>query len=337
MDRNFLGAIVTHYIKGNEYQISPMVNGANNLSYKVKTDRISYLLRIYGNHSKIEKFLYENEILQTLLNQSLSFEVPAAIQTLENNPFVMVDGKLAAFFPFIEGEEANRHTINYENLGEKVAELITALQDCRPVTPAAYPPTYDLLNVHQDVNMKTLTEFSHHTLDAQSSAYFQTELNQILLDIPDLVSKLPQQIIHGDLMLSNVLLKEGKIAGILDFEFVSPDFRMTEVAVTISQLIREEADESLLFSNLADFVKGFCSTLTPLEDEIQTLPTLIKVRMVTLVFHFLGRYMNRLDSIDVVENQLKRFTFVGRWLDRNGEKLSRIFIEHKKLSNNLII
>jgi homoserine kinase type II len=329
MDHNLLKAIVDEYIKGKEYQILPMVNGANNLSYKVKTNRDTYLLRIYGNHSKIEKFLYENEILQTLHRQSLSFEVPAALHTLEENPYVMFEGKLAAFFPFIEGEEANRHTINYEDLGEKVAELITALQECQPLAPAAYPPTYDLLNVHQDVNMETLTEFFHHTLDSQSSEYFQTELNQILMDIPHLVSKLPQQVIHGDLMLSNFLLKEGKISGILDFEFVSPDFRMTEVAITISQLIREEADEALLFSNLFDFVKGFRSVLTPSEDEIQALPILIKIRMVTLVFHFLGRYMSGLDSIDVVENQLRRFAFVSRWLDMNGEKLSRIFIEHQ--------
>jgi homoserine kinase type II len=109
-----------------------------------------------------------------------------------------------------------------------------------------------------------------------------------------------------------------------------PDFRMTEVAITLSQLIRENVDDNWLFTNLSDFVKGYCSLIEPSKDEILSIPTLIKIRMATLVFHFLGRYMDRLDTIEILQNQLERFTYVGKWVNQRSEKLVQLFIKHKK-------
>jgi homoserine kinase type II len=152
----------------------------------------------------------------------------------------------------------------------------------------------------------------------------------IIDEIEQLVDKLPIQIIHIDLMLSNILIKSGKISGIINYKFVSPDFRMTEVAITLSQFIRETVDDNWLFTNLSDFVKGYCSLIEPSKDEILAIPTLIKIRMATLVFHFLGRYMDRLDTIEILQSQLERFTYVGKWVNQRSEKLVQLFIKHKK-------
>lgn len=324
--------LLTHFTKSffnvDHIQITPMDNGANNSSFKIEVSKESYILRIYNNHSDIGKFLYENDILQMLKKEPLSFKVPAPIHTLNQEPYVKEDGKLAVLFPFIEGVEANRESINYQELGEKVAELSIALRNCQSTISPSYCPTYQLFNVHPNVKMKSLTKILQE-INSSESIFFQEELEGLLEEIDCLVSKLPIQVIHGDLMVSNILLKEERLSGILDFEFVSPDFRMTEVAITVSQFIRENMNEELFFVNLSNFFKGYCSLIHLTKDEIQAIPILIKIRMATLVIHFLGRYFDGLDPLDIFQNQLKRFYYVGNWVNGKREKLVELLVENK--------
>jgi homoserine kinase type II len=330
MDKVILAKFINSFFEEENFVIKSMGNGANNVLYKVKVGEECYILKIYSNHSNIDKLRYEDEVLQKLKNDVLSFNVPAPIHTLHKEPYVLENGKVALLFPFIEGVEANRETINYRDLGVKVAELSIALQKCQPTIPPSLSPTYQLLMVHPKVNWNNITKLFHQSNPSHENLFFQEELLDILEEIELLVNKLPIQIIHGDLMFSNFLLKNGNITSILDYEFVSPDFRMSEVAITISQLIRENMDEDMLFINLSNFFIGYCSLIKPSDDEILALPTLIKIRMATLVFHFLGRYFDRLDTIDSHQNQLKRFYYVGNWINQNGEKIVQLFNKHNK-------
>lgn len=326
MDKEYLRKVISHYFNELDYAIDSMQHGANNYSYRLIVKDKEYLLRVYGSPNAIDKLQYEHEVLQQLATQNLSFKIPAPIKTLNNEYYVIIDGKVSALFPFIVGQESTRTTTNYFELGEKVGELTCVLQSIKPVHTPSYVPTYQLLDIYPNIAKDCLDNFLNtSTLDHELCAFFLKEFNQIQREIVDLIERLPVQLIHGDLMLSNILMNDGQITGIVDFEFVSPDFRMSEVAITLSQFIRKEINNEQLLSIIKDFIKGYSTSVKVTKDEISALPILIKIRMSTLVLHFISRYFEGLNDLRVVEAQLERFAYVVHWINQNGEPLKRLF------------
>ena len=68
-------------------------------------------------------------------------------------------------------------------------------------------------------------------------------------DVTDIVARcmvykttLPTQLIHGDLHYDNVLVssqENGKVTGLLDFEFAAFDWRALEIAISLSKYAGE--------------------------------------------------------------------------------------------------
>ena len=55
-------------------------------------------------------------------------------------------------------------------------------------------------------------------------------------------------MIHGDMHYDNVLVYEGKVSGLLDFEFCAWDFRAMELAICLSKYASESDANDLLVS-----------------------------------------------------------------------------------------
>ena len=53
---------------------------------------------------------------------------------------------------------------------------------------------------------------------------------------PCLSPLITPQLIHGDLHYDNVLVENGKVTGLLDFEFCASDWRAMELAVCLSKV-----------------------------------------------------------------------------------------------------
>jgi homoserine kinase type II len=326
MQNVFLNHVLSNYFLDFDFEFITSKSGANNQLHQIKVNDQLYMLRIYTNFNELQKLQYEHEILDQLKTFNLTFTVPAPIKTKNNSSFVSIEGSILALFPYIEGIEASRGSINFYELGRVVGELTVALGNCKtPIIPP-FLPTYRLLDIYPNLTEKNLNAFfDTHNLNQETISYFQTELEGLKERIPDLIGKLPNQIIHGDLMLSNILIHREKIAGILDFEFVSSDFRMSELAITISQFIRNTANDDQLLKDVNDLVKGYRQFIAVTNDEINALPDLIKIRMTTLVLHFLSRYFNNLNDLKIVENQLIRFNYVVKWVDKNRAQLLGLF------------
>ena len=59
-----------------------------------------------------------------------------------------------------------------------------------------------------------------------------------------LVASLPWQITHGDFSYGNILIADGVVTGMLDFEFSGPDIRAADLACAIYiNIVRSEPSE----------------------------------------------------------------------------------------------
>lgn len=82
------------------------------------------------------------------------------------------------------------------------------------------------------------------------------------------------------------------MTGLLDFEFVAYDWRAMELAVCLSKY----AGEKEALSYFDTFVTGFGQTGRLSEAEIEVIPDLINLRVLSNVVYFVGRALAKEDG-----------------------------------------
>lgn len=66
---------------------------------------------------------------------------------------------------------------------------------------------------------------------------------------------------------------------------------------------------------------GYGSVMKLSENEVNALPIHINLRGLDVFIHFLGRYLDRIDSIDTVKQSIQNAALRGSWVQSNKEKL----------------
>ena len=118
------------------------------------------------------------------------------------------------------------------------------------------------------------------------------EIEKIEKLIPNLEKlNLPKQIIHGDLHYDNTLVHQGKLTGCLDFEFCAHDLRGMELAICLSKYC-SESDPKPFFNQ---FIDGFVVFGQINQQEIDFVPDLINLRILSNVVYFVGRALSKED------------------------------------------
>lgn len=85
-----------------------------------------------------------------------------------------------------------------------------------------------------------------------------------------MLKQLTHQLVHGDLNGSNILVnEEGEVSSVLDFEFVTNDLRVMELAVCLADCIRPGQDEAMIWAKIDAFLSGYGSVMKLTEAEIE--------------------------------------------------------------------
>lgn len=297
----------------------------------------SYLqvLRVYNNGQNTERVQFEHAVLQQLSRKAghlLSFELPVALPApgADSSGFIKLSsGDSAALFKLISGVLPKVSCARA--MGRACGELTTAmaLVDVAPlVSPTA--PYWDIYRVHRAV-----TRDSFHATVAggafddptvrEATTYLLGELHRIEASIDAWKgSGLPSQLIHGDAHGDNILVSSqddaGVVTGVLDFEFTATDFRAMELAITLSKYV--SLPEPLPF--LTEMCRGFAEKARLTDAEIQALPELITLRVVSNVVYFVGRALSGEDSITSLTSRIADYAKRVRWINANGAALISI-------------
>ncbi|RXZ78962.1 hypothetical protein EBB07_24820 [Paenibacillaceae bacterium] len=245
------------------------------------------------------------------------------------------DGKLAAMFHYIAGERPQLQTSGQlESFGRVVGQLGQALSQIHlPQMDGGYRPYYELDQTHPSCPPAVLAEFCSappaEFIDyADDLAFLRQWCLDFAVSVPQL-KRLPHQLIHGDLNASNMLADaSGRIAALLDFEFVTPDLRVMEAAVCLSDLLEADEsgsiDETVTQSRFASFMLGWRSAAQPSKEELAALPLLVQLRRIDVFVHFLGRYFDGVDDAAIVQRQIREAARTVGWLQSKGAQLASL-------------
>jgi homoserine kinase type II len=328
-----LDPVLKQWLPHNSWSINPGLSGMNNTTCYIEADGVTYVLRIYETHRDEAKVRYEHAVLQALAKLVLPFKTPSPVRTSRGETYLRLGaegeegaGKLAALFHYIVGDRPDMDTIGQiHSFGEATAMLAEALNQIKLTLDPVYPAYYQL---GLDDSHSMLQAISFCRQPYAPFVEMTEELERVgqLLDTfvsqAPALRKLPHQLIHGDLNASNILAEADRIAAILDFEFVTMDLRVMELAVCLSDMIQPEIDSVQTgWDKIEAYASGYGRATKLTGDEIAALPMLIQLRRLDVFVHFLGRYEEGIDPPEIVVKMIASAISMDKWLKAQQEHL----------------
>ncbi|KRF31838.1 phosphotransferase [Paenibacillus sp. Soil787] len=327
-----LTSLPSYWFPAQTWSMRVGAGGMNNTTRFVDVEGTSYVLRLYETHRDMDKIIFEHSVLLALDKEidKLPFRVPVPVELPSGGTVVRLDaqeGKLAALFTFTDGCNptwGNTHQLR--QFGEAVGQLSSALAEISMEHKPVYPPYYEIEHIHPRCSPDAIHEFCLHPPEPfrqqrDELSYIFGRFAAFYKAIPAL-RELPHQLVHGDINGSNMLVDDdGQIVAVLDFEFVTLDVRVMELAVCLSDLIDITLPVEELRRNCKAFYEGYRQSIHLEEEEITLLPLLIELRRLDVFIHFLGRYLDGVDAqgvlVDIIHNTFDK----TKWLQMNGSAL----------------
>ena len=294
-------------------------HGLNNESYFVEADEGKFVARIYRNTAEPARVRDEHDLLARLALQELPFAVPAPLPAASGDTLAVLESpdgpRLAALFPRIPGEPATLGAPHARLAGRALAQLDVALGRLDlPVRPPAtirdvHPLVLDPIDALDELDLGDRYAGARQLLEDVDAAH------------DALAGSLPRQIAHGDFAFINVLVAEGRVTGMLDFEFAGPDVRAADLA-TAMYITTVRAGETERWPVLEALTAGYRRSL-PLDPlEVAAIPELMRRRSAFGIIHWIGRHRQGLAPRQEPLDRVARGAVLARWLDLNAARVA---------------
>jgi homoserine kinase type II len=122
-----------------------------------------------------------------------------------------------------------------------------------------------------------------------------------------------------------VLVQDGKVTALLDFEFASFDWRAMELAICLSKYAGEEEPDAMFYFD--DFISGFAKYGKLTKAEAKAIPDLINLRILSNIVYFVGRHIAGEDNISSITSRIENYERRVNWAKTNGDAISGRIIE----------
>ncbi|MEI7024245.1 phosphotransferase [Paenibacillus sp. y28] len=331
-------------LPGTDFIIRTGPSGRNNTTRFIDTAQGTLVLRIYNTHRDESKVRYEHAILLELASQRISLQTPVPVLLPDGGTILYLDGgetpgeerppQLAALFHYIEGRNPElRAEAEFADFGRATGLISNTLARIQTEAEPSYRPYYEIEHAHPGCPPELALRFCQEPPQPFMPLQRQLErigsqLDSLITRLPEL-AQLPHQLVHGDLNVSNILAGErGGITAFIDFEFVTRDIRVMELAVCLSDLIRDEPDQEQRWTGIAAFLTGYRQFVSLEAREIEALPLLLRLRRLDVFVHFLGRYMEKVDPPEVLADMTARCAQQLEWLISHERELDELCRYH---------
>ncbi|MEJ6492328.1 MAG: aminotransferase class III-fold pyridoxal phosphate-dependent enzyme, partial [Flavobacteriales bacterium] len=257
------------------------LNGYDNVNYTVTADSKKYIFKTYAvSKETLDLINAENEALLFLKNSEtistphpVPFSDGSFVKTLNINNKVLVCRMLS----FIEGPFLGdaKHTKElFESFGNSLAEIDLALKNFNNYTIQAIHKEWDIQ--HLTLSKKYINEISNASDRSLVRYFFQQYEENVIPALP----LLRKQVIHNDANEWNVLTKNNRVSGIIDFGDFTYSFLINELAIAITYGCYDKT-KPLDWASI--IIKSYHAKLPLTENELSILYYLISARLVISV------------------------------------------------------
>ncbi|OYN89534.1 phosphotransferase [Parenemella sanctibonifatiensis] len=302
----FVGMLLGHWGLTDE-RVRPLSGGTNNQTWAVGD---AHVLRLHRN---VGSTAYEHTLLGLI---EVPFALPTPLPAADGRTVVeqTIDGEKirASVSRLIPGEPPRRgDPVAAAACGRALADLdaAMALVEERQLPPH---PTWDgdLRHVHPLVPDPTVV--------AMAAGAHRSEVARILARVGKApLRRLPRAIIHGDFGPGNVLMLEGRVSGILDFETAGPGIRAMDLAAGLWGFAREDWPGPRPWPVDNAFRRGYLSRVSLTDAEVAAVSELQLLRETTSLVHWYGRHLAGLTTAAEIADRVARLLALEAVLDRH--------------------
>lgn len=235
----------------------PLVGGDVNDVYRVDVEAGAFVLRVYEADTTPAMVRWEHELIQ-----QLAASVPEAVTPLvtpTGATFIEHGGRVASLWPFIEGRRADRlveadRVAAARMLGRlHSASFALAPLDARP----GYPPRAQV--DWPEHRLWSWSSVDRATVGARVDLdQFERALDELPAAVRELDgSALPAMPLHGDYGADNMLIADGQVVAVLDWDWCRVDWRAWEVGNAIWAFCRDGSRTSVDRGAAAKFLEAY--------------------------------------------------------------------------------
>lgn len=295
------------------------LEGYDSVNYKIICDQGIFVLKQYSNTEENRALLSsENRILTALTSlKQYDFSTPLAALT---NEFTVIEGDyLYRLLSFVEGDflgDVDHSKELLESLGILLAHTDKCTVDLYEPVIAAKETQWDLK--HFKTN-HTYLKYINDSKDRNLVDYFFMQFDEYVYPVQH---QLRKGIIYNDANHWNVLTKQGKVSGIIDFGDMCHSWVINEVAIALTYVMMEKENPLEIASEV---LRGYHS-IFPLEAiELELLYYLVAARLCTSVCNSAYAKTLKPDSEYITISEKPAWDLLHKWVAINPIKANDLF------------
>jgi homoserine kinase type II len=286
--------------------------GISNETWFVRSEAGEHVLRLYVQ-KRVEAIRFEHELLRRLATAELTFRTPVPVATEAGDTFALEldSARHAALFRRIAGEHLDDDDVDgVERAAAAFATLDIALGAIDRTDVAARVFSGDLRAVHPAISDLAQLE---EVAGARARAFAETAAESASV----IYSSLPVQLVHGDFAFGNVLMRAGRVRGVLDFEYAGWNVRALELGGMLRNVIAKGNRERLW----RPVLQGYLRTLSLDPAEIAALPALVLLQSAIVLVWWAGRVVEGHSRPQGIAEGVDRALMIQDWVASNSIEL----------------
>ncbi|NUU79849.1 phosphotransferase [Paenibacillus xylanilyticus] len=324
--------VIQHYFEDTEYTLRAVPFGLTNSTKVLEINGQRFVVRIYNRHIKtIEGIELESQVTALLAGAHTSFQVPNFLNTREGEKYVVLrDGSLAAITTFLEGKLPQLSDLERaKKFGSLVGEFSSEIS-VFPMEKNVYRGTSftKMYEIHPLANRQSIRAFFASIpfeISEELFTFYQTMITDMENSNLDL-EVLPQQFVHHDLLIYNLLAQLDEITGVLDFDFIGMDAAFMEVVISFNHMIQESGGS---LEMMEAFLQGYSVKRKHSALEISYLPLLTQIYFIAVLHFYIGQYYAGATIEYNFAYMLNQFERNMNWLEKHDSKVKQLL--HKYL------
>ncbi len=321
-----LQEILSNWNIGEVLRYSNAEKGEVNHNWIVKTKRGKFVLRKVSKYKQVKDLNFEFTYLNYLKNKGFPYRIPTPFLTVHKRYYMSHKNLMFWLYKFIEGKIIEKfRNKELAQVAKMMAQYHKIIESIKLYN--GKPKAEDMM---KNVVAKELRLFQKRILKAKIKKPFEKifmKESEILMSILKRLdtkeySKLKKYPIHRDLNPENLLWKNGKLTGIIDFDNVSQinDACIKDVAITL-QYACSGKEHKLNVGRARFFIRAYKKHRAISNKEIALIPSIIIAGFIEDFSYCYWMVIN--DSKRAKPNRLKRYSNTAKWYYENLEKISR--------------
>ena len=223
LKENEIKRILSLYDVGNLIEYKGITQGIENTNYFLKTNKEKYILTIFEKRVNNRDLPFYLDLMDHIKSQGIN--CPRSLLSKQKKRLQSIKKKKLAIFTFIHGKcLKNWNKDICYSVGKELAKL-------HQLSTNFHKERNNDFSINKWVSIFEKLKKKVGNFFPETDSIISKELDFLK---ENWLKNLPKGIIHADLFPDNILFKNNKISGIIDFYFSCTDFFVYDLAITIN-------------------------------------------------------------------------------------------------------